>query len=139
MALCSGRTPLPPLGLFVSPNQEEERVMSLGSTWKTLYDAVRALACSDGTRPHRLALAYRAMHMLTRDDFPDDELREAYTRLVHAWHPEEPQGAEGTAIPSPAVLPPDHTPAIEEQLLRLYTDVTRVEEQYYRSLRPRDL
>src|SRR5438128_2738150 len=117
----------------------EESVMSIGYTWEKLYGAVRALACSDDPLLHRLALAYRAMHMLTPTDFPDDELRDAYVRLVEVLRPEAPQRANSTMTPSPAVLPPDHAHALADQLLRLYTDVTRVEEQYYRTLRPRDL
>ena len=113
--------------------------MSIGYTWEKLYGAVQALACRDGTLQDRLASAYRAMAMLTPTDFPDDELRTVYTRLVEVWSTGEPQRASGTIAPSPAVLPPDHAHALAEQLLRLYTDVTRVEEQYYRTLRPRDL
>ena len=45
--------------------------MSIGYTWEKLYGAVRALACGDGPLPDRLAQAYQAIHMLTRDDFPD--------------------------------------------------------------------
>jgi hypothetical protein len=74
--------------------------MSIGYTWEKLSDAVLALACSDGTLQHRLARAYRAMDILTPDDFPDDELREAYARLVHAWRPGEPGDVEGTAAPA---------------------------------------
>jgi len=61
--------------------------MSIGYTWEKLYGAVLALACSDGTLQDRLASAYRAMHMLTLADFPDDELREAYARFVQALRP----------------------------------------------------
>jgi hypothetical protein len=45
----------------------------------------------------------------------------------------------GTVVPAPARLPLDHARAIAEQLLRLYTDVTRFEEQHYRSFSARDL
>ena len=58
--------------------------MSIGYTWEKLYSAVLALACSDGTLQHRLARACRELHMLTPDDFPDDELRAEYARLVQA-------------------------------------------------------
>ena len=81
--------------------------MSIGYTWEKLYGAVLALARSDGTLQHRLASAYRAMHMLTPGDFPDDELREAYARFVQALRPGEPGGVAGTVAPSPAVLRPD--------------------------------
>ena len=113
--------------------------MSIGYTWEKLYGAVLALACSDGPLQDRLASASRAMHTLTPTDFPDDELRDAYVRLVEVLRTGAPRRGHGTVAPSPAVLPPDHAPALTEQLLRLYTDVTRVEEQYYRSLRPRAL
>ncbi len=53
--------------------------------------------------------------------------------------PSPPDSPGRTVAPSPAVLPPDHAPALAEQLLRLYTDVTRYEEHYYRTLRPRAL
>src|SRR5467141_354334 len=104
------------LGLFVSPNQEEERVMSIGYTWEKLYGAVQALACSDGTLQDRLASAYRAMDMLTPTDFPEDALRDAYVRLVEAWRTGAPRRGHGTVVPSPAVLLPDHAPALAEQL-----------------------
>jgi hypothetical protein len=112
--------------------------MSIGYTWEKLYGAVLALVCSDDSLPHRLASAYHAMHMLTPDDFPDDELRVGYTRLVHAWHPGEAGGVEGTVAPSPAVLSPDQARAIAEKLLLLYTEITRLEERHYRSLPLRD-
>jgi len=114
--------------------------MSIGYTWEKLYGAVLALACSEGTLQDRLASAYRAMPMLTPTDFPEDELRAAYTRLVGAWRTGAPRRGHGPVPPSPAVLSPDQAQALAEQLLRLYTDVTRIEEQYYyRSLRPRAL
>ena len=113
--------------------------MSIGYTWEKLYGAMLALACSDGTLQHRLASAYRAMHMLTPDDFPDDELREEYARLVHTWRPGEPGGVEGTVASSPAVPSPDQARVIAEKLLLLYTDITRLEEQHYNSLSLRDL
>ena len=113
--------------------------MSIGYTWEKLSDAVLALACSDGTLQHRLARAYRAMDILTPDDFPDDELREAYAKLVHAWRPGEPGDVEGTVAPARAALRPDQARAIAEKLLLLYTDITRFEEQHYRSLSARDL
>jgi hypothetical protein len=113
--------------------------MSIGYTWEKLYGAVLALACGDGTLQDRLASAYRAMHMLTLDDLPDDELREAYARLVQALRPGEPGGVAGTVAPSAAVLRPDQARAIAEELLLLYTDITRFEEQHYRSLSPRDV
>ena len=98
-----------------------------------------ALACSDGTLQHRLASAYRALHMLTPDDFPGDELQKAYAVLIHAWRPEEPGGVEGTVASSPAVPSPDQARVIAEKLLLLYTDITRLEEQHYNSLSLRDL
>ena len=113
--------------------------MSIGYTWEKLYGAVLALACSDDTLPHRLASAYRAMHMLTPDDFPDDELRAEYARLVHAWRPGESGGAKGTVAPLPAVLSPEQVRAIAEKLLLLYTEITRLEERHYRSFSARDL
>ena len=113
--------------------------MSIGYTWEKLYRAVLALACSGGTLQHRLAMAYRAIHMLTSDDFPDGELREAYARLVHALRPGEPGNVEGTGAPSPVVLRPDQARAIAETLLLLYTEITWLEEQYYNSLSSRDL
>jgi hypothetical protein len=113
--------------------------MSIGYTWEKLSSAVLALACSDGTLQHRLARACRAMHMLTPDDFPDDELRAKYARLVQALWPEEAGGVEGTVAPTPAALGPDQARAIAETLLRLYTEITRREEQHYRSLSSRDL
>jgi len=116
----------------------EERVMSICYTWEKLYGAVLALACSDGTLQDRLASAYRAMHMLTPNDFPDDELREEYARLVHTWRPGEPGGVEGTVAPSPAVLSPDQARVIAEKLLLLYTEITRLEERHYRSMPLRD-
>ncbi len=99
---------------------------------------VLALACSDDTLPHRLASAYRAMDMLTPDDFPDDELRAECARLVHAWRPGESGGAEGTVAPLPAVLSPDQVRAIAEKLLLLYTEITQLEERHYNSLPLRD-
>jgi hypothetical protein len=117
----------------------EERGMSIGYTWEKLYGAVLALACSDGTRQDRLVSAYRAMHMLTLADFPDDELREAYARFVQALRPGEPEGVAGTVAPSSAVLRSDQARAIAEKLLLLYTDITRFEEQHYRSIPPRDV
>ena len=113
--------------------------MSIGYTWEKLYGAVRALAHSDGTLQDRLACAYCAMDMLTPEDFPEEELRKAYTTLVHAWCPGERERVQGTVVPSPAVLRPDQARAIAEKLLLLYTDVTRFEEQHYRSLSARDL
>jgi len=113
--------------------------MSIGYTWEQLYGAVLALACSDGTLQERLASAYRAMHILTLADFPDDELREAYARFVQALHPGEPGGVAGTVAPSPAVLRLDQARPIAEKLLLLYTDITRFEEQHYRSIPPRDV
>ena len=113
--------------------------MSIGYTWEKLYGAVLALACSDGTRQDRLVSAYRAMHMLTLADFPDDELREAYARFVQALRPGEPEGVAGTVAPSSAVLRSDQARAIAEKLLLLYTDITRFEEQHYRSIPPRDV
>ena len=114
--------------------------MSIGYTWEKLYGAVLALARSDGTLQDRLASASRAIHMLTPDDFPDDELRVEYARLVHAWRPgEEPEGVEGTVALSPAVLSPDQTRALAEKLLLLYTEITRLEERHYRSIPLRDL
>ena len=110
--------------------------MSIGYTWEKLYGAVLALACSDGTLQDRLASAYRAMYMLTLDDFPDDELREAYARLVQALCPGVSGGVAGAVAPSPAVLRPDQARAIAEKLLLLYTDITRFEEQHYRSIPP---
>jgi hypothetical protein len=107
--------------------------MSIGYTWEKLYDAVLALAHSDGTLEHRLACAYRALHMLTPEDFPDEDLRQDYTMLVHAWRLGEPQRRNAPVAPAPAVLPPDQARAIAEKLLRLYTDITRLEEQHYRS------
>ena len=94
--------------------------MSIGYTWEKLYGAVLALVHSDSTLQDRVASAYRAMHMLTREDFPDEELQEKYARLVQAWRP-------------------DQARAIAETLLRLYTEITRREEQHYRSLSSRDL
>ena len=113
--------------------------MSIGYTWEKLYGAVLALARSDGSLQHRLTSAYRAMHILTPDDFPDDELREAYARLVQAWRPGEPRGVAGTVAPSPAVLRPDQACTIAEKLLLLYTEITRFEEQHYRSIPPGDV
>ena len=59
--------------------------MSIGYTWEKLYGAVLALVHSEGPLEHRLASAYRAMHMLTPADFPDEDLRTDYPTLVHAW------------------------------------------------------
>ena len=112
--------------------------MYIGYTWEKLSDAVLALACSDGILQHRLASAYRAMSILTPDDFPDDELREEYARLVHTWRPGEPGGVEGTVVPSPAALSPDQARVIAEKLLLLYTEITRLEERHYRSMPLRD-
>jgi hypothetical protein len=117
----------------------KERIMSIGYTWEKLYSAVLALARSGGTLQHRLAWAYRAMHMLTTDDFPDGELRAAYARLVQALRPEEAGGVEGTVAPFPVVLSPDQARVIAETLLLLYTAITRLEEQHYNSLSRRDL
>jgi hypothetical protein len=113
--------------------------MSIGYTWEKLYGAVLALVQSDSTLQDRVASAYRAMHMLTREDFPDEELQEKYARLVHAWRPREPGGLEGSVAPSPALLSPDQVRAMAETLLLLYTEVTRLEEQHYRTLPSRDL
>jgi hypothetical protein len=113
--------------------------MSIGYTWEKLYGAVLALVQSDSTLQDRVASAYRAMHMLTREDFPDEELQEKYARLVHAWRPREPGGLEGSVAPSPALLSPDQARAMAETLLLLYTEVTRLEEQHYRTLPSRDL
>jgi hypothetical protein len=113
--------------------------MSIGSTWEKLYGAVLALTCSDGTLQDRLVSAYRAMHMLALADFPDDELREAYARLVQALRLGEPGGVAGTVAPSPAVLRPDQACPIAAKLLLLYTDITRFEEQHYRSIPLRDV
>src|SRR6266478_1196747 len=55
--------------LHRTPPFDRERVMSIGYTWEKLYRAVLALACSGGTLQHRLAMAYREIHMLTSDDF----------------------------------------------------------------------
>jgi len=112
--------------------------MSIGYTWEKLYGAVLALARSDDTLQHRLTSAYHAMHMLTPDDFPDDELREEYARLVHTWRPGESGGVEGTVAPSPAVLSPDQARVIAEKFLLLYTEITRLEERHYRSMPLRD-
>ena len=113
--------------------------MSIGYTREKLYSAVVALACSGGTLQDRLTRAYHAMHMLTPEDFPDDELRAAYARLVHALRPTALGEVAGTTASSPVGLRPDHAQASTEQLLRLYTDITRFEEQHYRSLSARDL
>jgi hypothetical protein len=113
--------------------------MSIGYTWEKLYDAVLALACRDGTFQHRLVSAYHAMDRLTSDDFPDDDLREAYARLVHALRPGEPGNVEGIDAPSLAVLRPDQARALAETFLLLYTEITRLEERHYRFLPPHDL
>jgi hypothetical protein len=113
--------------------------MSIGYTWEKLYGAVLTLARSDGTLQDRLTSAYRAMHILTPPDFPDDELQDEYAKLIHIWHPEEPGGLEGTVAPAPAGLSPDQARAIAEQLLLLYTETIRVEERHYRSLAVRHL
>jgi hypothetical protein len=113
--------------------------MSIGYTWEKLYGAVLALVESDSTLQDRVASAYRAMHMLTPEDFPDEELQEKYARLVHALRPREPGGLEGSVAPSPALLSPDQARAMAETLLLLYTEITRLEEQHYRSLPSRDL
>ena len=113
--------------------------MSIGYTWEKLYGAVLALVQSDSTLQDRVASAYRAMHMLTPEDFPDEELQEKYARLVHALRPREPGGLEGSVAPSLALLSPDHARAMAETLLLLYTEITRLEEQHYRSLSSRDL
>jgi len=113
--------------------------MSIGYTWEKLYGAVLALVHSDNTLQDRVASAYRAMHMLTPEDFPDEELQEKYARLVHALHPREPGGLEGSVAPSLALLSPDQARVMAETLLLLYTDITRLEEQHYRSLPSRDL
>jgi hypothetical protein len=113
--------------------------MSIGYTWEKLYGAVRALAQSDGTLEDRLASAYRAMHMLTPEDFPDEDLRNDYTTLVHAWRLGEHQRRNAPVAPAPAVLPADQARALAEKLLRLYTDITRLEEQHYRSFSTRHL
>ena len=113
--------------------------MSIGYTWEKLYRAMLALAHSDGTLEHRLASAYQAMHMLTPEDFPDEELRQDYTTLIGAWRTEAGTRLHGTMAPSRTVLPPDQARTIAERLLRLYTDITRLEEQYYRSFSTRDL
>jgi hypothetical protein len=113
--------------------------MSIGYTWEKLYDAVLALACSDGTPQHRLVRAYRAMHILTPADFPEDDLREAYARLVHVLRPEEPGEVEGPAARSLAVLRPEQARALVETLLLLYTEITRLEERHYHFVPPHDL
>jgi hypothetical protein len=113
--------------------------MSIGYTWEKLYGAVLVLTHSEGTLQHRLASAYRALHMLTPEDFPDEELRAAYVRLVHALRTCEPERVHGTLAPAPAVLRPDQARVLAEQLVLLYTDITRLEEQHYRSLSARDL
>jgi hypothetical protein len=113
--------------------------MSIGYTWEQLYGAVLALTHSDGALQHRLARASRALDKLTPEDFPDEERRAAYTTLVQALRPRAPQSVHGTVAPSPAALSPDQAHALAEQLLRLYTDVTRLEEQHYRSFSARDL
>lgn len=95
-----------------------------------------SLACSDGTLQDRLASAYRAMYMLTLDDFPDDELREAYARIVQVLRPGESGGIAGAVALSPVVLCPDQARAVAEKLLLLYTNITRFEEQHYRSILP---
>ena len=73
------------------------------------------------------------------DDFPDEELRKDYTTLVYAWRPGTHQRRHDTAPALPAVLPLDQAHAIVEQLLRLYTDITRLEEKHYRSFSAHDL
>jgi hypothetical protein len=113
--------------------------MSIGYTWEKLYGAVLMLTHSEGTLQHRLTSAFRAMDMLTPADFPDEELRTAYGRLVQALRPCEPGKVNDTGASPPAVLPPDQARAVAEELLRLYTDVTRFEEQHYRSLSARAL
>jgi hypothetical protein len=109
--------------------------MSIGYTWEKLYGEVLALVHSDNTLQDRVASAYRAMHMLTPEDFPDEELQEKYARLVHALRPREPGGLEGSVAP----LSPDQARAMAETLLLLYTEIMRLEEQHYRSLSSRDL
>jgi len=94
------------------------------------------LACSDGTLQDRLASAYRAMYMLTLDDFPDDELREAYARIVQVLRPGESGGISGAVALFPVVLRPDQARAVAAKLLLLYTNITRFEEQHYRSIPP---
>ncbi len=113
--------------------------MSIGYTCEKLYGAMLALARSDGTLQDRVANAYRAIHMLTPDDFPDEELQGEYTKLVQSWHTGARGGGHGTVVPAPALLPLDQARAIAEQLLLLYTEVTRFEEQHYGSFSARDL
>jgi hypothetical protein len=79
------------------------------------------------------------MRMLTPKDFPDEELRREYTKLVQSWRTGTRGRVHGTVVPAPALLPLDQARTIAEQLLRLYTDVTRFEEQHYRSLSSRNL
>jgi hypothetical protein len=113
--------------------------MSIGYTWEKLYDAVLALMHSDGTLQDRVASASRAIRLLTPEDFPEEELRREYTTLVQSWRTGAQGRVHGTEVPAPALLPLDHARAIAEQLLRLYTDVTRFEEQHYRSFSSRNL
>ena len=113
--------------------------MSIGYTWEKLYGAMLALTHSDGTLQDRVASASRAMQMLTPEDFPDEELRRAYTTLVQSWRTGPHGRVHGTVVPAPALLPLDHARTSAEQLLRLYTDVTRFEEQHYRALAARTL
>ena len=90
--------------------------MSIGYTWEKLYGAVLALVHSDNTLQDRVASAYRAMHMLTPEDFPDEELQEKYARLVHALPPREPGGLEGSVAPSLALLSPDQARAMAQMI-----------------------
>jgi hypothetical protein len=113
--------------------------MSIGYTWEKLYGAVLVLTHSEGTLQQRLGSAYGAMDVLTPVDFPEEELRAAYVRLVQALRPCAPGKVHGTAASPPAVLSPDQARAVAEKLLLLYTEVTRFEEQHYRSLSARAL
>ena len=113
--------------------------MSIGYTWEKLSSAVLALMHSDGTLQDRLASASRAMRLLTPEDFPEEELRREYTTLVQSGAAACRREGARTVDPAPALLSLDHARAIAEQLLRLYTDVTRFEEQHYRSLSSRNL
>jgi hypothetical protein len=74
--------------------------MSIGYTWEKLHGAV--LAQSDGPLAHRLACAYRAMHMLTAEDFPDKELRHDYFMLMQTWNPGACTSMNGTTAPAGA-------------------------------------
>src|SRR5262245_19570521 len=108
--------------------------MSIGYTWEKLYGAVLALATSDGPLPQRLADASVQMQTLTPADFPDEDLRADYHTILQALTPGTPGGSQGSPPVSPAVLSPQEASTLGALLLALYTEITRLEERYYRTL-----